>query len=275
MLCIHLDISNKSGLTADLSTSTSQAFDFELDSIDIKHVIVDATCFENSCLNKHVMSKSKESGTRGKFVPTCHNCKKIGHIRPNCYLLKSHRSWIKQDARRKGKVEDSSSSKYVPPHSRHIKGKGNIVCKNANHISAENVKQHSNKRSLPTCHHCGITGHIRLKCPQLQSQKLKVQKELPTGDTLGTLPLTALQAPRYQQQFVPVYQSGKSKKNKSRLYKRKPQKPTSNHGYEGLLSLMQDMLRRMANMDMTRKPYPWVKQVWVKKDETIHLLRGS
>jgi hypothetical protein len=50
--------------------------------------------------------------------------------------------------------------------------------------------------------------------------------------------------------------SCKSKKNKSRRYKRKPQKPTSNHGYEGLLSLMQDMLRRMANMDMTHKPSP-------------------
>jgi hypothetical protein len=93
--------------------------------------------------------------------------------------------------------------------------------------------------------------------------------------TSGTLPPTALQASRHQQQFVPAYQSGKSKKNKPRRYKRKPQKPTSNHGYEGLLSLMQDMLRSMANMDMTRKPSPRVKQVWVKKDETIHPLRGS
>jgi hypothetical protein len=66
-----------------------------------------------------------------------------------------------------------------------------------------------------------------------------------------------------------------SKKNKPRRYKRKPQKPTSNHGYEGLLSLMQDMLRSMANMDMTRKPSPRVKQVWVKKDETIHPMREN
>jgi hypothetical protein len=93
----------------------------ELDSIDIKPMIVDTTCLENSCLNNHVMPKSKESGTQGKFVPTCHNCWKIGHIRPNCYLLKSHRPWIKQDALRKSEVEDSSSAKYVPPHRRHIK----------------------------------------------------------------------------------------------------------------------------------------------------------
>jgi hypothetical protein len=154
MLCIHSDISNKPALIVDdMCTSTSHASDFELDYVDIKPVIVDAACFENSCLNNCVKPKSKESGTQGKFVPTCHNCGMIGHIRPNCYLLRSHRPWIKQDALRKSEVEDSSSSKYVPPHRRHIKGKGNVICKNANYNSAENVKKHSNKRSLPTCHH--------------------------------------------------------------------------------------------------------------------------
>jgi hypothetical protein len=165
MLCIHSDVSNKPDLTVDdLSTSTSHASDSEL---DIKPVIKDTASLDNSCLINHVMPKSKESRTRGKFVPTCHNCGKIGHIRPNCYLLKSHRPWIKQDALRESEVKDSSSSKYVPPNRRHIKGKGNVICKNANHNSAENVKKHSNKKSLPTYHHCGITGHIRPKCPQL------------------------------------------------------------------------------------------------------------
>jgi ferric iron reductase protein FhuF len=95
MLCIYSDDSNKPDLTVDdLSASTSHASDFEL---DIKPVIVDTACSENSCLNNHVMPKSKDTGTQahGKFVPTCHNCGKIGHIRPNCYLLKSHRPWIK------------------------------------------------------------------------------------------------------------------------------------------------------------------------------------
>jgi hypothetical protein len=135
--------------------------------------------------------------------------------------LKSHRPWIKQDTLRKSEVEDSSSAKYVPPHRRHIKGKGNVICKNANHNSAENVKKHSNKRSLPTCHHYGITGHIRPKCPQLQAEKSKVHRELPTRATTVILPLMALQALRHQQQFVIAYQSGKSKKNKSRRHKRK------------------------------------------------------
>jgi hypothetical protein len=38
---------------------------------------------------------------------------------------------------------------------------------------------------------------------------------------------------------------------------------------------MQGMLRRMDNMGTTCKLPPRVKQVWVKKDETIHPLRGS
>jgi hypothetical protein len=95
MLNIHTDIFNKPDLIVDdLSASTSHASNFELDSIVTKLVIVDTTCLDNlehSCFNDCVKPQSKESGTQGKFVPTCHNCGKVGHIRPNFYLLKSHR----------------------------------------------------------------------------------------------------------------------------------------------------------------------------------------
>jgi hypothetical protein len=137
LLCIHSDISNKPDLVVDdLSASTSHASDSDLDS----------------------KPKSKDIGTHahGKFVPTCHNCGKISHIRPNCYLLKSHRPWIKQDALRKSKIEDSSLSKYVPPHRRHIISKGNVICKNVNHNSAENVKKQSNEREQGTTTASGV-----------------------------------------------------------------------------------------------------------------------
>jgi hypothetical protein len=92
MLCIHTDISNKPDLIVnDLRTAISHASHSELDYIDIKPVIEDTACLDNSCLINHVMPNSKESGIQGKFTPKCHNCEKIGHIRPNCYLLKSHR----------------------------------------------------------------------------------------------------------------------------------------------------------------------------------------
>jgi hypothetical protein len=45
--------------------------------------------------------------------------------------------------------------------------------------------------------------------------------------------------------------------------------------YEGLLSLLQGMLRRMESMSNTRSHLPRVHQGWVRKDETIHPLRGS
>jgi hypothetical protein len=74
MLCIHTDISNKPDLIInDLSTSTSHASDPELDSIDIKPVIEDTTCLDNSCLTNHVMPNSKESGIQSKFIHKCHN----------------------------------------------------------------------------------------------------------------------------------------------------------------------------------------------------------
>jgi hypothetical protein len=84
LLFIHSNISNKPGLTNDLGASNSHASDSELDSVIIKLVIVDTACLDNSCLNNCVMPKSNESETRGKFVPTCHNCEKISHIRLNC-----------------------------------------------------------------------------------------------------------------------------------------------------------------------------------------------
>jgi hypothetical protein len=260
MLCIHSDISNKPALIVDdLSTSTSHASDSESDSIVIKPMIVNTACLENSYLNNHVMPKSKESGTHVKFVPTCHNCGKIGHIRPNCYLLKSHRSWIKQDSLRKGKVENYSSSKYVIPHRRHIKGKGNVICKNVNHNSAKTVNKHSNKRSLPTCHHCSITGHIRPQMStalgtEVEGSEGVANKSYIRHSTFdGTLGFTA------SAEVCSCQLEWQTKEEQIRPYKRNLQKPNSYHDYEGLLSLIQGILRRMANMDITRKPSPLVK----------------
>jgi hypothetical protein len=116
MLCIHTDNTNKPDLIVnDLSTSTSHASDSELDSVDIKPVIVDAACSENSCLNNCVKPNSKDSGTQGKFVPICHHCGKVGHIRPKCYLLKSHKPWKKQEDSKKGFIEKTFSTNMSRP----------------------------------------------------------------------------------------------------------------------------------------------------------------
>jgi len=56
-----------------------------------KVVTLNTACLdnsENSCLNNCMKHTSKDTGAQahGKFVPTCHNCGKVGHIRPNCFL---------------------------------------------------------------------------------------------------------------------------------------------------------------------------------------------
>jgi hypothetical protein len=64
MLFIHSDISNKPTLIVDdLSTSTSHTSDSKLDSIDVKPLIVDTSCLENSCLKNCVKPKCKDTGT--------------------------------------------------------------------------------------------------------------------------------------------------------------------------------------------------------------------
>jgi hypothetical protein len=50
------------------------------------------------------------------------------------------------------------------------KGKAVIIsCEKANIIPPVPVMTHSKSRKLPTCHHCGVTGHIRPHCPQICS----------------------------------------------------------------------------------------------------------
>jgi hypothetical protein len=150
MICIHTYISNKPDLIVnDLSTSISHASDSELDFIDIKHVIEATACLDISCLNNCVKPSSKDSGTQGNFVPICHHCGKIGHIRSKCYLLKSHRPWKKQEDSKKAVIEKTSSDKYIPPHRRHIsqRGKDFVICENPNLKFAESFKKHFSKQS--------------------------------------------------------------------------------------------------------------------------------
>jgi hypothetical protein len=156
--------------------------------------------------------------------PTCHHCGMVGHIRPNCGHLNFPRTWNNKNAPKKDQdVEKNSKSKYVPPH-----------------------KRQPTQRFVPICHHCGISGHIRPKCPQLQALKSKVKKELLKKVTSGTPSPKVHKASQHQRQesrFVPTNrQSGKSRNNRSRHFKKKLQGPLSNHVYEGLLSMMQNVL---------------------------------
>jgi hypothetical protein len=55
----------------------------------------------------------------------------------------------------------------------------------------------------------------------------------------------------------------------------KPHKPKKNHVCEGLVKIMKSVLVRLSNLDMTYNFASQVNKVWLRKDETIHPLRGS
>ena len=73
-----------------------------------------------------------------KFVPTCHHCGVIGHIRPQCPKLKREQNHVMRSLSKK------------PSGPRHI-----------------------------VCHHCSAFGHLRLHCSKFQALKrIKRKKKL-------------------------------------------------------------------------------------------------
>ena len=65
------------------------------------------------------------------FVPICHHCHIVGHIRPNCFKLRS-----------------MSISKVRPPS-----------------------RKSSSSKITHVCHHCGASGHTRPNCFKLFPHK--------------------------------------------------------------------------------------------------------
>ena len=75
LLCIEESVSNMlSMIVNNASTSTSHASN---ESLNVELV--------NDSISKTPSAKQ----TKGKFVPTCHHCGIIGHIRPNCRKFKA------------------------------------------------------------------------------------------------------------------------------------------------------------------------------------------
>ena len=69
-----------------------------------------------------------QKGPKVKFIPTCHYCGIVGHIRPHCFKLNG--------------ISDSYGS------------------------------------FKPTCHHCGVKGHIRPNCHELKKGRNYFGKKL-------------------------------------------------------------------------------------------------
>jgi hypothetical protein len=136
-----------------------------------------------SCENDNTTPTKSEHSTE-RSLPICHNCGMVGHIRSNCGQLKFSRTWNKKNAPKKEKdVEEHSKTKYVPPH-----------------------RRQSTQKFVPICHHCGLSGHIRPKCPHVHVQRSKV-KELPKKDSTSTRPPRKHQAQRKPPRYASMYKT--------------------------------------------------------------------
>jgi hypothetical protein len=147
-------------------------------------------------------------------------------------LLKSHRPWTKQVAPKKGEIENTSSDKYVPPHRRHLsqEGKKFVLWKNANPQIVEHVKKYFSKLRQPTCHHCGVTRHIKPHCHQIQHQKPWVKKQKPKTGKSRSKPSKPHHASRQKRQYPQrgspsCHHNDKNDHTKAKYFREKPHKP--------------------------------------------------
>jgi len=133
---------------------------------------------------------------------------------------------------------------------------------------------HFSKQSQPTCFHYGVFGHIRPHCPQVWHQLPWIRKtEQKTGNSSSkpSKPHHAfLQQRHYPQRGSPsCRQCGKYGHTKAECFR------TKNQTNEWLVNMMKSVLIRLINLDMAHTPASQIENVWVRKDETIHPLRGS
>ena len=85
----------------------------------------------NAEVSKLMSKTSPRLNKNYEFVPTCHHCHIVGHIRPNCSKLRS-----------------LSTSKVRPPS-----------------------RKSSSSKTTHVCHHCGALGHTRPNCFKLFPHK--------------------------------------------------------------------------------------------------------
>jgi hypothetical protein len=205
-LCIEESVSNKLSMIVDntgASTSHVSNESLNVERVNVKEAKAD-------------FSKTPSvKQTQGKFVPICHHCGVIGHIRPNCW---------------KFKAAPKKENPAVSPTRQGKKGKKKSIVPHASYPKPRVVhppRKLPSQRFVPTCHHCGKVGHIRPHCFNL---KPHVQK------------------------------------NKNSV---------SRKDCEGLVMMMKGVLSRLDQFEKVHKPRPKITQVWVRKDDTIHPLRGS
>lgn len=176
----------------------------------------------------------------------------------------------------------SNTIDLCSPYRRHIsqRGKDFVICENANLKFAEPFKNHFNKRSQPICYQCGVSGHIRPHCSQirhLQPQIRKTEQKTGKSSSKPSKPHHAFQQQGHypQRDSSSCHHYGKYGHIKAECFKVKLHKSKKKQTNGGLVNTMKNVLVRLINWDMAHTPASQVENVWVRKDGTIHPLRGS
>ena len=89
---------------------------------------------ERKAIKSKPLFRSQPTGS--KFVPTCHHCGVIGHIRPQCHKL----------------------------------------TREQNHVTRSLTKKLGGPKHI-VCHHCGAFGHLRPQCSMFHAFKRIKRKE--------------------------------------------------------------------------------------------------
>ena len=108
---------------------------FKRNNEELKANIAKIDKSKQSDVNVQVSKPTSKTPPRlnknSEFVPICHYCHIVGHIKPNCPKLRS-----------------LSSSKVRPPS-----------------------RKHSSSKTTHVCHHCDVSGHTRPNCFKLFPHK--------------------------------------------------------------------------------------------------------
>ena len=68
-------------------------------------------------------------------------------------------------------------SKYIPPHKRNQKVERNALKPKT--FLRSHPSDLSGSKFIPTCHHCGVIGHIRPQCSMLKREQNHIARSLP------------------------------------------------------------------------------------------------
>ena len=68
-------------------------------------------------------------------------------------------------------------SVYIPPHKRNQKVERKAL--KPKPLFRSHLRELSGSKFVPTCHHCGVIGHIRPQCPKLKREQTHVARSLP------------------------------------------------------------------------------------------------